>query len=465
MTLCAGVARSDITPPVGIAHAGWGAQTHERARGVDLPLWGTALAFDDGESRALIVDLDLVYVWDPDATRIRERISELTSLPVSAIRLSYTHTHSGPFIQRESWIDDGSEMVETYLDALPDLIAGAAWEAVNSLQPVNLAAGTGDCGIAVNRRFARPEDGRLIVGTNPDGPVDHDVGVVRLDTPDGDTVAVLGHYACHPTTVGPDNDLITPDFPGVAKRIVEDTMSTTCLFLQGAAGNVGPIRGTARGGIDEYESLGRRLGHEIAQVSERLDPLNRATEYVETLESGAPLAVYDDRVSPTSPSVSINTSELTLPIKELPALEEVQECYTQAQERIDQLDHEDATEHERRTATMRAKRAKITRDLVSEFGGLSELTFELQIFQLGDLALVAMPGEPFVETALRIKAESPFEYTFFSGYSNIGHCYIPTAQAYDDGGYEVDRTPVKAGAVDIIVQETLDQLRSLKTPD
>src|SRR5919199_3944352 len=96
LQLSAGTARTDITPPIGIAHAGWGAQTHQRAAGVDLPLWATALALSDGSQTVVVVDIDLMYVWDREAADARQAVAELTGLPLSNIRLSYTHTHSGP---------------------------------------------------------------------------------------------------------------------------------------------------------------------------------------------------------------------------------------------------------------------------------------------------------------------------------------------------------------------------------
>ncbi|HEY3229277.1 MAG TPA: hypothetical protein VGJ87_08655, partial [Roseiflexaceae bacterium] len=91
--LYAGVARTDITPPLGIAHAGWGAQTHQRATGVDLPLWATALALSDGAQTVVIVDVDLIYIWDNEAPAVMQAVASLTGLPQSNIRVSYTHTH------------------------------------------------------------------------------------------------------------------------------------------------------------------------------------------------------------------------------------------------------------------------------------------------------------------------------------------------------------------------------------
>ena len=238
--LFAGVGRADITPPVGIAHANWGAQLHERAAGIDLPLWATALALQSGDQTVIIVDIDTGFLRDALATKTRAAIAELTGVPEPNIRLSYTHTHSGPSTGGRfgSWTNAGSEMVDPYTESLPHRITGAAWEAVRSLAPARISAGEGVSTIAVNRRFQRPEDGAVIVGRNWDGPVDHEVHVLRVDGVDGAPIAAVVGYACHPITVGPDNDLLTPDYPGALKRVVEQAIGATCLFLQGAAGNI-----------------------------------------------------------------------------------------------------------------------------------------------------------------------------------------------------------------------------------
>src|SRR5690606_16781916 len=104
---------------------------------------------------------------------------------------------------------------------------------------------TGVSDISVNRRYQRPDDGVVVVGRNWDGPRDPEVHVLRLDRLDGSPLAAVVHFGCHPITVGPDNDRITPDFPGVVKQIVAEATGATCLFLQGAAGDVGPVRGVA----------------------------------------------------------------------------------------------------------------------------------------------------------------------------------------------------------------------------
>src|SRR5215510_736715 len=94
--LRAGVARAIITPPVGITHGNWGAQTHTRAEGVDLDLWATALVVAQEDTQVAIVDVDLLYLTDDLDATIRGKIAELSGIPLGQIRLSVTHTHSGP---------------------------------------------------------------------------------------------------------------------------------------------------------------------------------------------------------------------------------------------------------------------------------------------------------------------------------------------------------------------------------
>src|SRR5688572_1265960 len=97
----AGVARCDITPPVGIAHGNWSAQIHERAEGVDLPLYCTALAAADGENEVILVEWELLYPPDGQLLLdIGRRVTELTGVRGSHVRVSSTHTRSGPSLSR-----------------------------------------------------------------------------------------------------------------------------------------------------------------------------------------------------------------------------------------------------------------------------------------------------------------------------------------------------------------------------
>jgi neutral ceramidase len=396
---------------------------------------------------------------------VRNAIAEMTGIPLSHIRISYTHTHSGPILDRgwSPWMGAGREMVASYGQSLPDRIAGAAWAAVNALRPARIAGGAGQCRINVNRRFQRPGDGAVVVGRNWEGPVDHEVQVLRIDGPDRQPLAAVVNYACHPIIVGPDCDRITPDFPGVVKQVVEQATGAPCLFLQGAAGNLGPVRGVARGGLGEFKRLGAVLGHEASRVWWEIETEPHRERYTGTLESGAPLAMYDDvPVATGGTTIRVGTRPMHLPLKELPPPEALAAEYEAHVARLAELRASGDDDAAIRWETMGAKRTAMRAQLSTQLQDQTHRTLEAQAFAIGDeIALVAMPGEPFAEIGMGVKRASPFRHTLFSGYSNVGWAYIPTADAYPLGGYEVEITPFEPSAADQIVAESLALLGGL----
>jgi hypothetical protein len=461
-TLYAATARADITPPVGIAHANWGAQAHETAQGVDLALWATVLALRSGDTTAVLVDLDLGGLGAGDATAIREAVAVQNGIPASHVRLAYTHTHSGPSTHTSGgWVKRGAEQVPVFIAALKDKVTGAVWEALQHLEPVRMAAGSGSSKIAVNRRFKTPE-GKVVVGHNWEGPVDHEVNVVRFDRHDGSALATLVNYACHPIIVGPYNNLITPDFPGVVKRTVEAAIGGHCLFLQGAAGDVGPVEGcTVRNPLEVYRKLGQRLGYEAVRVAVELESAPRQERYVQTLESGAPLAVYSYESKDVAPvDLRVVTRTARLPLRPFPPFAEAE---AEAQQRAGELQalRQQGSEEEIRWAGMRAKRARQAAERSRAYAGKSHAELELHAIRLNNVAIVGTPGEPFVSIGLEVKSSTPFTHTLFSGYSNAGGSYLPMPEDYAHGGYEVDITPYTPEAAAILIDECITLLDEL----
>lgn len=463
--LLAGVARADITPPLGIAHAGWGAQSHQRAAGVDLPLWATALALSDGVETLVIVDIDLIYLWDTEAPGVMRAVQRLTGLPESHIRLAYTHTHSGPIngATWSSWVKEGAEMVPAYDAILEQQIAGVARQALGAMRPARVAAGSGQARINVNRRFQRPDDGAVVCGRNWGGPVDHQLQVLRIDGIDGAPLAAVANYACHPITVGPDCELVTPDYPGVLKRAVEQSTGATCLFLQGATGDIGPIQGVARGGQAEYRRLGQIVGLEAARIWWELEPRRRQERYAGTLESGSPLAIYEDDPLPDlDATLRVGTRTIRLPLKQFAPLDELEAAFRTHAERLDRLRAGGGDRAQILQETMLAKRAAMRADLARRNQDNTHRSVTLQTFAIGDtIALPVVPGEPFCQIGMQVKARSPFAHTLFAGYANVGWAYIPTADAYPLGGYEVEITPFAPEAAAIVVEESLALLGDL----
>lgn len=464
-SLRAGVARSDITPPIGIGHAGWGAQAHQRAAGVDLPLWVTALALAQDDTVTVIVDIDCMYLFEPEAQAVRDRIVEMTGLAAHSIRISYTHTHSGPVSGStwSAWMSEGAELVPAYDARIADEAAGVVWSAIRRLQPVRMSTGSGTSDISINRRFQRPEDDVVVVGRNPEGPVDREVQVIRFDTESGAPLATVVCFACHPITVGPDCDLITPDYPGAMKRVVETATGSTCLFLQGAAGDIGPVRGVARNGLHEYKRLGAMLGHEVNRIWWGMELPARSEQYESTLESGAPLAMYTETPVPDPDRhLRVISRTVELPTRQIGDPDTFEREFRAHITELERMRTE-GTEAEIKQQTMLAKRAGMRAGLSRNVANRPQWPVELHAIALGpNVALIGMAAEPFSEIGMTIKAQSPFATTLVSGYTGVGWAYLPTADAYPLAGYEVEVSPLSPAAEAVIIRECLALLHDLK---
>jgi hypothetical protein len=459
--LHAGIARAIITPPVGIAHAGWGVQTHSRAAGVDLDLFATVLVLQGSDTQAAILDLEFCIVGGELAASIRRAVAELTGIPISNVRLSYTHTHSGPMLG-PSWLHDGAEMIPAYVDSLPDRIAGAAWEAQQHLQPVRVAASTGACSIGVNRRY-KMADGRVVCGRNWDGFVDRTVEVVRFDDLDERIVATIVHFAAHPTVMGPPNQLITPDYPGVVRRTVGAATGAPSLFLQGAAGNIHAV-------VDYvadtriYHRLGSILGHEASKLALQTRTLPRKERLVEVLESGAPLGIYaDDPDEEPDGTLRVLSKVVPLAIRPYQSLADLTADYEGKLAELEGIRARAEAGPELTRAIGAAKRAHMELEAGQRYAGRRDLDVELHAIRIGQIALVGFPGEPFSELGVAIRARSPFAHTLFSGYTSDYFGYLPTDDARPDGGYEVDTTPFAAGSADAVVSASLGMLEQMRS--
>ncbi len=458
--LLAGTGRRCANPPPNIAHGGWGAQKHEQAEGIDLDLWVTALALSDNSTTALILDIDIQILTNERADEIRAAVSRATGVPATNIRASATHTHTGP-VPYKSWIEKGYEMVAPWFENLARWSAEAALEALANLQPVELRSGRGECHINANRRSVT-KSGERFLGVNPDGPSDHEVLVVKLDRPTGEPVATLVNYACHATIMGPPNRLITPDYPGVMKRVVEQAVGGRCLFLQGSAGDQGPLLGF-QDDVKLYHKFGAILGHEAARVALVLSNLPSSLHFREIIPSGAPLGMYDAEFAaqPALPLRVVNT-EILVPVREgLPerksATEKLEFWKSRLQTARASADQPAITE-----ATYMARRADIQLRMADDFGGKTSVGVRMHAVAFGDVALAGCNIEPFCEIGLAIKKQSPFPVTFMSGYTNGRLAYMATADEWPKGGYEVENSPFGQQAAEILTREILRTLETMR---
>jgi hypothetical protein len=424
-----------------------------------MPLYATALVLEKADKAVAIVDLDLIGSETDWSNKIMDAIVGLTGLVRENIRLSWTHTHSGPNTFRLKTITEGLDMVLSYMEGLPLRIASAVWKAQQNLKPVRVSAGSGKCEINVNRRL-RLQDGTVVVGRNWDGPADSTVRVVRIDDLNESPMATIVHYACHPTTMAWQCRYFTPDYPGMARQTVEKEIGGLCLFLQGATGNITPRRGFT-GDVKVYRHLGFLLGLEAAKVAAGIETLPRQENFQGVLQSGAPIALYEDRPKePEAANLRVIYRTLKLPIKPTRTPAELE---AEAEAARKELERQRSGGHleEIRAATAKATQAGWRADYARMYHGKTHVDWPLQGIRIGPVALLAIAGEPFTEINQEIVSRSPFAHTLFSGYSHGGFGYIPARNTYAEGGYEVEASPFSPEAHDVIVKESLAVLEEL----
>jgi len=455
--LQAGSAVAHIDPSHDVPHAGWGAQTHVLAAGRDDHLTVSALYAGDGQREVLILDYDLCVLSMPQADAIRQAVARSTGISAEAVCIRTTHNHAGPMIEA-SYYQVGDAAREAYLQSLVYQGTEVATWAKKKRRAARVAVGHGTSSIAKNRR-QRLASGRVVTGCDPDGVVDPEVTVIRVDGVDGSPIAAVLGYACHATTLGPPNTMVSADYPGAAKRLLAEITGATVLFLQGAAGNVGPGFEGFTGDVSVAHRLGRILACEAARVYEetRTQPVRAVFDRV--VESGAPLGVF--RIEPEAldeQTVDYLSTPLALPVDPQVPIDEAIARADEAAKALRDLQAQGADDAAIADATFRAKRASMAARRSRDFYGSATKDVELQLLRIGPAVVAGIPAEPFCQVGLAIKAASPFTHTFFGGYTNGCLAYIPTADAYPLGGYEVDTTPFSPEAADAVVAGTLAAL-------
>ena len=459
----AGVGRADITPPVGIPAGGWGNQLHEVSEGNDLELWATVLAVegDDGR-RAAIADLDLCLLDDAQAARARSIVSRVAGLPVDCVAAGTTHNHSVPVTVElgGAWIRRNRELVEPYVESVFDAIERAAADASRSMRPVRVGTATGSSPLAVNRRMTAP-DGRVTVGLNPDGPSDPTLTVVRLDGDDDRPVATIVHYACHPIVLGPDNVFVTPEYPGIVKRVVEEALGGHCLFVQGACGDVGP-RELFVAGLEPYRRLGAMIGHEAAGTALRAG-WRAHRQRVRDGAASAWIASFEYEPD-AEPDGAVRVVQRTVPLPlrdDLGAPEQWRAEADRSEDEAYAAREAGAPEGEVRELTVRTKFARMRAERADALQGLDAYPLLVHGVRLGPVALVGVPVELFSETGTSIRDASPFATTLVSGYWNGYRNYLPTDAERPRGGYEIDISPFRPGAEALVTAAAAEALGAL----
>ena len=360
------------------------------------PLHARALYLEQAERRALLFSCDLLALSREFVTRLRSIIQAELDVPEGAILLACTHTHSAP---ATLFLWECGELETGYLAWLETRLVELARAAIASRQPVKASAGKAHLpDISENRRVEG-------------GPIDPGVNVLCLEKPDGEKLAVLFNFACHPTCLQYPNRLVSGDYPGCAMRLVQEATGATAMFFNAAAGNIRPVQ---RNSVEALQATGARLAGVVLKVLQGLSPVE-------------PLELFFAR------------QEFAAPFLRLPTRAELEQVDFHSDRPLFYVPQRSALMDKKQARVIEGWRASNLAALRQ--GSLPEtMLAEVQVIRLGNLALVGIPGELFVELGLEIKHRAGLEHILISCYTNDDLGYIPARHSYAHGGYEVEES-------------------------
>ena len=416
--LKAGIAKTDITPTESLYMGGYGLRIGP-SDGAYGKIYIRAIVFDDGVKKAAFIEGDVVGYRDYDG--IRERVSNATGIPFEYIILGNVHNHSAP-------TPGGQNADSEWNKQFNNKIISTVKKAMENLEPVKIGGGIGHSKIAMNRRKKMKEtisyitydenaasqsfgkyktdspvkireiEGVIRLGANPEGPIDDEVGILRIDDMSGRPKAVFVNYACHATSLGGRSNTISPEWNGHMLEYVEKNIpGVTGIFAQGAAGDINP---RFVGGLDGYKSnlektaeLGYEIGKEVINVFNSIKT-----------------------TKPINPQIRLVHKDILCP--------------------------------------------RNYRDLRNDFKNTT-VTVPITAVRIDDFTWVTFPGELFHEIGKRIKSSTHSKYPFIVGYCNGSVGYLPTQKAFSEGGYEPAGSRFDPISEHVLVKEIKNMLIKL----
>ncbi len=450
--LLAGAAKAAITPELGIQIAG-DIGRHRPCSEIKEPLYARALIIKNGDKTACVLSLDVLAIDNPWADEIRKRAQARFGLAPEAVIIHITQNHGAPSIGNHFCKDSSTLIPEAYPwlrggdlrynePALAGVMA-AIDGALGRLTPVSASFGRAvDGRVAFNRRFVM-RDGTARChppSCSPnilhvEGPTDPEVSVVTFKADDGAVVSALLHHTCHPCS-GYGGTAAMADWPGAWCREFEaENAGCTPLVINGCCGNIHHTDHLNPDYRIDHLLMGRRL----------MESTRKALAAAVPLEASA---------------FGLTQTILPVPRRMVPA-----DVLADARKMLAAFPEPKWIKDSRTRVEWDWVYAVGIVDIADDREKSPCYPYEIQALRLGDFALIALMGEPFVETQLRIKKESAFPFTMVAHMCNGYLGYVPTLRAFAGGGYE---TRIGRGsrlvpeALELVETEALKILKGLR---
>ncbi len=410
MTLLVGTYRTDITPAIGCSLQG----SFEDIRSTEIldPLFANALVLDDGIAEFAIISVDTCELHRHNVDLIAGGIEKACGIPAAHVILAASHTHNGP---PTGLLITDIQPDAVYVEHFRRQVVSAVQMAQKCKQPVRVGVGQ-----AVNqkhvfhRRLRKPGGGRVLPGgivmnwiapeyladTVPAGPVDPQMIVLRFDDQNGKPLAFIINYANHNNAAG--GTRISADISGYMGHLLRKLYGEELgvIFLLGACGNTNWV---------DWRNPERWQPHHFMDIATGL--------------TGTVLEISTALEHPSVEQISLINKVLRIP----------ERPYRDFDTQVDDTFGGEADVFFKVYQEARQR---------EEGRPLPEHDLHLSVLNLGSqIAITTNPCELFCEFGLAIKAGSAVKYTLVSELTNGAMGYVPTRQAFEEGGYEIRKLP------------------------
>ena len=455
--LQAGFARLNINPPMGVDVNGY--WVRRNAEGILDDLEVNALALKNGDKTVVLITVDNVGIAHVYYEQFTKAISEKTGLPIEAIFLHCTHTHTGPstlapesrYTDKESY-KVAKKLSDDYKEFLLVRCMDVATLALSDLKPAKMGYGVGLApNVAFVRRY-RMKDGSVKTNPgvlNPDivepiGKVDERVSVVRFDREGAETI-VLTNMGNHPDTVG--GNLISGDWPTLTRHFVEKSIDNVrCIFFNGPQGdvnhvNVHPTKGDFNDMFNDFDGCSRGYGH---------------TKYMARVVTGGVLQAFDKVNYVDDDEIKFMQKKILIPANktetdDVALAEKYLKLHSEGKD--DEIPFKAMM-----LTTVLAESARIVRMQTAP----DNFPFTLSAISIGSVALVGFPGEPFTAIGRALKETEGYDLVVPCCIVNGYRGYFPMQDSYDEGGYEARSSSYKAGVGEKLIHYSKELLTELK---
>ena len=405
--LKAGVSLVDISPEKGISLYGY-PQGWRFNEGVHDSIYAACLYLNNGKDELVMFACDLLYFGKKYTEELRRRIGK-------PVMISCSHTHCAPranqYMKCENIPQEILDAHDAYMSILFDKMENAAKEAIANTFDAEIGFEVGKCGyeqgMGGNRRYKN-------------GLSDPSVNVMAVREKGGNIKSVLVNYTLHPTYLHEDNLLVSADYPGYIRRYMQFAApDAVFMFAQGTSGNQSPRYFRVAQNFEECARGGTTLGVEAFHCLEKMK--------------------FEDEVD-----IRIRSLEFEPELKTFCSLEEAEQKAKEADDHWAAVKASGASWLDAWNAELLSIGAHATiRHIKTLASGEKDPEFpaEVQVVSFNKHAIVAIPGEHFVEYGLAIKEaakKAGYETAYVFHCSNgtlPGYCY--TAEELAMGGYEV----------------------------